>query len=217
MDHTTAFGSFTEEQCIVGWTGRFEQNKGVNFLPGILQVACEAGCVLAVSGYSTNTKMKQSFEKQILRRLIKLSEDESCSFLLFQTQEQQREYSLLVRAATDIVVVPSYSEAFGLVAAEALAFGSIPVVSDAGGLPETVEPLQVFGDSISTRGTGIVFPIFDGNEHLTSFSVTVSLARTIALFQDLNSSGSLDSVQRRIIKSTPTRGVGVKLYDDLYQ
>jgi hypothetical protein len=49
-------------------------------------------------------------------------------------------WASLARLAADVVIVPSSSEAFGLVAAEAQAFGSIPIVSWVGGLRDVVQP-----------------------------------------------------------------------------
>ena len=206
-------GSFSTDACVIGWMGRFEQNKGSRLLPSILQVACDAGCVLAISGYSTNSKMQKYFET-VTRQLKNISREKSCSFLILGTKEDQRLHSMVIRAATDITIVPSYSEGFGLVAAEALAFGSIPVVSEVGGLPDIIKPLEETDDGI---WTGLQFPMFDKKEEVTSLSLSVSLSKAIEFFKNAQASNSLDALQKRIIRSTPLRGESLGQYNSLYQ
>src|SRR6185436_5249322 len=58
-------------------------------------------------------------------------------------------------ALTRLLIVPSISEAFGRVAAEAMINAIPPIVSNRGGLPETV------GGDFSTGGGGRVLPIPD--------------------------------------------------------
>jgi glycogen synthase len=207
-------GSFSPSECVVGWTGRFEQNKGLRLLPSILQVVCDAGCTLAISGYSTNAKMQKDFELVTLRRLKHISRANACSFFILGTKEDQRLHSMVVRAATDIIIVPSYSEGFGLVAAEALAFGTIPVVSDVGGLPDIIRPLQETDDGV---WTGLTFPVFDGKEEETSLSVSNALSLAIETFNHARASNVLGDLQKRIIETTPLRDEGLRQYNALYQ
>lgn len=207
------FGSFSTDACVIGWVGRFEQNKGSRLLPSILQVACDAGCVLAISGYSTNLQMQEYFEKVTLRQLKNISREKSCSFLILETKEDQLSHSMVIRAATDITIVPSYSEGFGLVAAEALAFGSIPVVSEVGGLPDIIKPLKETDDGI---WTGLQFPMFDHQEG-TTLSLSVSLSKAVHYLKNAQTSNSLDALQKRIIRSTPLRGDSLGQYNSLYQ
>jgi len=121
---------------------------------------------------------------------------------------------MVIRVATDITIVPSYSEGFGLVAAEALAFGSIPVVSEVGGLPDIIRPLKETDDGI---WTGLQFPMFDKGEEETSLSLSVSLSKAVDFFNNAQSANSLDALQRRIIRSTPLRGESLGKYNSLYQ
>jgi glycosyltransferase involved in cell wall biosynthesis len=48
----------------------------------------------------------------------------------------------MIRASAAVVVPSQWDEAFGIVAAEALACGRVALVSDRGGLPEIVEGLE---------------------------------------------------------------------------
>lgn len=211
--HQHGAGSFSPDDCVVGWTGRFERNKGSRLLPSILQVACDAGCILAISGYSTNEKMHKDFEKGSLRLLKDLSAEKSCSFFFLGTKEDQLSHSMVVRAATDIMIVPSYSEGFGLVAAEALAFGSILVVSEVGGLPDIVRPLEKTDDGL---WTGLTFPVFEQREDTTLLSSSYALFQAIQNFKSVQSLNGLSELQSRIIKSTPLRGKSLEQYNALY-
>ncbi len=206
-------GAFSRDACVVGWLGRFERNKGSHLLPSIYEAACDAGCILAISGYSTNLRMQEYFESVTLRQLKKVSRN-NCAFLLLKTKEDQRLHSMIVRAATDITVVPSYSEGFGLTAAEALAFGSIPVVSAVGGLPDIITPLEDIDNDI---WTGFQFPVFDADEELTTFSLSVCLSNAIEVFKSARASKGLDALQKRIIRSTPLRAESLEKYSALYQ
>ena len=100
-------------------------------------------------------------------------------------------------------MVPSSSEAFGLVSAEALAYGAIPVVSDVGGLPETIipHPMQL-GDQISgdDRWTGFVFPYF-ADPKLTGLAVKHGILNGVP-FLDRPPNSRVECLHR-LIASTP--------------
>ena len=55
---------------------------------------------------------------------------------VLRTLAEQDQFGIYLRAAADISLVPSWMESFGLVAAEALAFGSVIVSTGVGGLKE---------------------------------------------------------------------------------
>jgi glycogen synthase len=50
--------------------------------------------------------------------------------------KEQEEFGMVLRAAADVVFVPSHSEAFGLVAAEGLAMGAVVLSTGVGGLSD---------------------------------------------------------------------------------
>ena len=185
--------------CFVGWMGRFEENKGVNFLPAIMRSSCQVGCAFVTMGYSTNRNHVKHFDK-ILRKLEALAEEMECPLLVARSKSAQLGRGELLRAALDVVVVPSLREAFGLVAAEGLAFASIPVVSSVGGLPEVISPVHKF-----RNWTGLEFPLFPHSEKLTSKAVSAAVSEAILLYRQALECENLDGLLQRLILSTPLK------------
>jgi glycogen synthase len=185
-------------QCSVLWLGRFELNKGIQFLPNIYATACEFGCYSVVAGYSTSSQQNKLL-KAILKRTT-LYKD--CPLYIIKDKTQQDRHGHLIRSSADIIVVPSSAEAYGLVAAEALAYGTIPVVSRVGGLPEVVVSAYPESD-----WTGFTFDHFPDDE-LTSLALKITLAKALKAYQAARRDQSLNLLQRRIIHSTPRGGGG---------
>ena len=69
-----------------------------------------------------------------------------------ELEQIQEEYGPVLRAAADIVFVPSKTEAFGLVAAEGLAYGALVVTTGVGGLRDFL--VGVKGEGRWTKGDG---------------------------------------------------------------
>ena len=69
-----------------------------------------------------------------------------------EPEQIQEEYGPVLRAAADIVFVPSKTEAFGLVAAEGLAYGALVVTTGVGGLRDFL--VRVKGDGRWAKGEG---------------------------------------------------------------
>ena len=144
----------------------------------------------------------------------------SCPYFALTTLVDQR-FNPLIRAAADIVVIPSLSEAYGLVAAESLAFGSIPVVSAVGGLPEIIKPFEVRAFAApSWNWSGFQFHSYGDRWELTGVSMQASLKMATRMLWVAKQNGLIDSVQQNLIRSTPlardsSRDVGFKVYDHL--
>ena len=187
--------SKVQDKCFVGWTGRFETNKGVHLLPQMLLAACELHCLLIISGFSTNLKNHKIFQ-HALREMI---DARDCPFLVIDDLEVLRTHSTIIRASTDITVVPSGAEAFGLVAAEALAFASVPVVSSVGGLPEVVkvrDEMRIDDDS----WIGFTFLYSHSSVEYTGHSLMNAIKHAIKKVKD---SSERHELYRRLISSTP--------------
>tara|TARA_B110000003_G_C16407754_1_gene440979 strand:+ start:71 stop:619 length:549 start_codon:yes stop_codon:yes gene_type:complete len=122
-----------------------------------------------------------------------------CPFYFFDSKEKQRPLIYYLRAATDINIVPSHREAFGIVAAEALAFGAIAVVSSVGGLRELIEPYE----NTHTEWTGLHFSMVERSERESAAAASTAIAQAIDLLRLELSSGDINALQRRIIGRTP--------------
>lgn len=107
-----------------GFVGRLDPEKGVAELGSAWPVI--AGAVPGAHLVITGTGGDQS----ILRR--KLADDPRVHWLGFR-----RDVPAILKAL-DVLLIPSRSEAFGLVAAEAMAAGTPVVATQVGGIPEVV-------------------------------------------------------------------------------
>ena len=193
------------EDCVVLWLARFEANKGVGILSQLYKIACSQNCTFVMSGFISSKRDEKTLEKQ-LKLMRKMQRHVNCPFIL-QTPDKNvhiNKHNLL--AAADIIIVPSTREAYGLAAAEALAYGTIPVVSGVGGLTEVVHPYRFLRSE--TKGydddwTGFVFPIYEGDLSSTAESASVVLVEAIQELRKVRLDRGIDSLHLRLIASTP--------------
>ena len=207
--------TLSEIACVIGWVGRFEHNKGLLLLPEILEAACESTCSLVIAGHVTSKQSKRALATQ-MKKMRAISQQKKCSFMLFADKKQQNMYAGIIRASQDIVIVPSISEAFGLVAAEALAYGTIPVVSEVGGLSEIVIPYDGLNNFV---WTGFTFPLFDSAAR-TRLSLRITLSTAANAHLQSRTSGNLSALHERLIWSTPIRSSsagGLQKYIRIYE
>ena len=192
--------------CVILWLGRFESNKGVQWLQLIHASACHAGCTLFVSGQG----ISPAAEKLISDQLGHMERSRMCPFYFFGGLEIQHAYGSIIRAASDLVIIPSASEAYGLVAAEALAYGAIPIVSLVGGLPEVIVPYptepQKSDDAALTAWTGFAFEFVPTSGRLIALSMTHAIEKATGAFWSARESGLLQNLQTRLISSAPKEG-----------
>lgn len=196
--------------CLVGWIGRFDVNKGIDFLPDLLKIVCELSCRLVVVGYSTSRRDNVRME-DVKRRLQEISHQTTCPFIFIGDRSTQDLHMSTVRAALDVVVVTSRSEGFGLTAAEALAFGSMPVVSSVGGLPEILEASSREGK------VGFTYEVF-AQHHLSVLALRLALNQSVSLLSQARLSGRLQALHDRLYAATPLRShaSGLPAYINMY-
>lgn len=134
------------------FVGRFQYNKGCQFFEPLLEAVTSAAANdarLVVMGARNN------FPIRTLRLLERHYPDHFT--LIDDSTDLQARFGTVVRTASDFAFVPSFSEAFGLVAAEGMLFGMTVVSSGVGGLGEFLSPVSSSG----TRGNAHLFDLFD--------------------------------------------------------
>ncbi len=111
--------------------------------------------------------------------------------------------SHLIEAGSDFFVMPSLFEPCGLNQMYSQAYGTVPLVSQVGGLADTVTD----ADADPVNGTGLSFPA-------TSEGLADGLTRSLALFADKK---RLAEVQRRGMERDFSWAQAAQAYEQLYQ
>ncbi|GAA6031769.1 hypothetical protein JCM8097_001980 [Rhodosporidiobolus ruineniae] len=136
--------------------GRYQYNKGCQFFSTLLEILTAPGASggrLILLGARNNYPFSalQSLARQYPQHLTLVDDVATPGF--------QAQWSPLLRMASDVAVVPSLSEAFGLVAAEGLLFGMPVLTTGVGGLREFLVPLSASGGQ-DDRGNAYLFDLF---------------------------------------------------------
>ncbi len=121
---------------LVAFVGRLDHQKGVDLLLEAWPWLQRQGAQLVVLG---------SGDPQLEARLRATESPVMRAWIGFSADLAHR-----ITAAADIFVVPSRFEPCGLTQLQAMRYGAVPVVAATGGLVDTVEPYDPFGQ----RGTG---------------------------------------------------------------
>jgi glycosyltransferase involved in cell wall biosynthesis len=118
--------AMSDRQFDVAYVGRLANEKGLEIAMSMARLLPQRSFVFAGSGH--------------LEAAVELLASENSNVTFVKDLDPQGVSSLMQQSR--VVVVPSiWDEPFGRVAAEALAAGALPVVSDRGGLPEIVQGL----------------------------------------------------------------------------
>ena len=120
----------------------------------------------------------------------------------------QRAKITLARVAADIVIIPSKEEAFGLTAAESLIFGALPIISNAGGLVEIIQP-AILEDltCVALRQatfSGMQVPYTDDSE-VFKRSFAFAIVEAVQLLHTLRRCGLYENLLQRLISSAQVR------------
>nr|CAG8599201.1 2544_t:CDS:2 [Entrophospora candida] len=128
--HLIREGLLREEdlnRVIVLFVGRFQYNKGVQFLRDAAQIISQLNAKFIIMG------QRNSYP---VGKVISISKEYPDNVVVISDFEFQQNWGVLYRAAADILFVPSITESFGLVAVEGLLFGTPVVSTGVGGLKE---------------------------------------------------------------------------------
>lgn len=131
---------------LIIYVGRYARDKGVAELPSLVKEALAQGAQVVVMGIEADC-MKP------IHQLIKMTEDSSSptsKLLRVYTKESDQsrmlcgsKVGLLIRAAADLALCPSYEEPFGLVPIESNILGVPVVLPYSHGFVETMVPANI--------------------------------------------------------------------------
>lgn len=109
------------------YVGRFQYNKGLGFFSHVAEIVSKFDAKFVIMGQQNNYPIKY---------LYRIKSKYPKNIFIIHNLEVQSEWGVFFRAATDLQIVPSITESFGLVAAEGLLFGSSVISTGVGGLTE---------------------------------------------------------------------------------
>ncbi len=164
----------------------YRKVKRVDDVYRIFKTLCDSG---------ENLKLLLVGTGPLLADILGLAKEDGLDEKIVVFGEQREIYDIL--AAADVLLLPSASESFGLVALEAMACGTPPVASDVGGLPELIDHGK----------TGFLVPVGDVN--LMSEYVKILLSDE-KLYKKIANSGKKRALAQFNIKSV------VDQYEKLY-
>lgn len=149
---------------VIGMVGRLDEQKGLDILMPIIEVLLREHKVQFVvvgggdSKYRTLlTDLQKKYPNQVGTHLTP-------NFTLPRH----------VFAGSDLFLIPSKYEPFGITAVEAMRYGAVPIVRKTGGLADTVQDY----DPKEKTGTGFVFKAYD------SLALYGSIVRALEIFKD---------------------------------
>jgi starch synthase len=130
---------------LFGVVARLSWQKGIDLLLPFLPELVERGARIIVVGEGDSHLEEQ------LRYLAGIHLGRIAVRIAFDPPLSRRVY-----AGTDFFVIPSRFEPCGLTQMYSMRYGSIPVVTDVGGLHDTVDPITSPAGEVDGNGTGFV-------------------------------------------------------------
>ncbi len=171
---------------LILYVGRYSPEKGPEAINQI---------IADTHGKATFVAVGRGMTPEVFKAMVTHSRQTDNVFITASEKEQTQLLSML-RAAADIIIIPSHRDAFGLVGPEGLANGSIIVTTGVGGLKDIVETLNIT-DPNHTTGNGIFYedqPAGGYNPDLTK-----ALQHALAIFENFTSQ-QISTMQARIIE-----------------
>lgn len=120
------------------YVGRLEPKKGVETLVRAVPAVAKQFPDVRFTFVGADTNKSES-DKSMVSYLCSLLDGTGCADRVEFIQQQPKSELGKYYSRSSIVVVPSWFEAFGFVALEAMSYGKPVVAADTGGLAETVE------------------------------------------------------------------------------
>jgi starch synthase len=126
---------------IVGMVTRLTDQKGIDLALGVVDRLAELGARMVLLG---------SGERDLANRAATLARAHPETLAFFEGYDEPLAHRIF--AGSDLYLVPSRFEPCGLTQMQAMIYGSIPIVTDVGGLHDTV----IDADHNPSAGTGFV-------------------------------------------------------------
>ena len=182
-----------EDVPLIGMVGRLTPQKGIDLLYPVLDDIMAQNVRMVVLG-SGNGELEAFFRESEERYKGRL-----CSFIGFNNDLSHRIY-----AGSDLFLMPSAFEPCGLSQIIAMAYGTLPIVHETGGLKDTVVPYNQY----TGEGTGFSFANYDSTDMLNCVSYAIETWRD-------------EPVRKQLIKQAMTCDFGfgrcARAYADLYE
>jgi len=184
---------FNEDIPIIGLISRLYDSKGIDLVQKILPELLHMDIQMIVLG--TGDKEYHTFFDQMARKYPK----KFAAYLGFND-----DLAHLIEGGADIFLMPSRYEPCGLNQMYSLAYGTIPVVRETGGLADTVKRYS----EKNKEGTGFVFKEYDAKEFFAE------IKRAIKVYHDKE---SWNKIIRSAMKEDFSWHSSAKKYIDLYK
>ncbi|MFH1360441.1 MAG: glycogen/starch synthase [Candidatus Omnitrophota bacterium] len=155
---------------LFGFIGRLVEQKGLVLLKEALAEILKLDLQLIFLGVG-----EERFE-HFLSDLARQHPQKMATFLDFNETKAHQMY-----AGCDFLLMPSAYEPCGLNQMISLHYGTIPIVSDRGGLVDTVKPLE----SAAGNGNGFVMPAYDAKTLIREMERAVEVFKRKDDFRDL--------------------------------
>lgn len=187
----------SEESCrrpLLLFIGRFSFEKGLSDISRISKLLVSLGVNLAIMGQRNDFPMSYLFK---LKRLFPEN------FFIISSETEQRKLGLIVRVAADFSFIPSYTESFGLVAAEGMLMGSAVISTLTGGLSELLIPRRNFASEEFFNSYEYYHASADMNNYKhpaeSDNSLVMAIKTAIRDLKVMKKTGILDLFQKRLI------------------
>lgn len=140
-----------EETAVISMVGRLTPQKGIDLVQFVLDelMGEDIRFIILGAGYSEYEEFLRNAEGRHKGRL--------CSYIGYNADLSHRIY-----AGSDLFLMPSLFEPCGISQMIAMAYGTLPIVHETGGLKDTVMPYNEF----TGEGNGFSFANYDAGEML---------------------------------------------------
>lgn len=151
-----------DETAVIGMVGRLTPQKGIDLVQGVLDDIMEEDVRMVVLGSG------QAEYEDFLRDAENRYKGRLCSYIGYAGALSHRIY-----AGSDLFLMPSLFEPCGISQLISMAYGTLPIVRETGGLKDTVVPYN----ELTGEGTGFSFANYNAHEMLGCIQYALSVWR----------------------------------------